>query len=102
MRLLLTGDRIDAEAALRLGLIEELVEDDQLAARSRALAEQIAGYSQVATQSVKASVRMALSTPLEAGLRYENEMNALCFTTSDHYEGIKAFYEKRDAKFTGS
>lgn len=102
MRLLLTGDRIDAEAALRLGLIEELVEDDQLAARSRALAEQIAGYSPVATQSVKASVRMALSTPLEAGLRYENEMNALCFTTSDHYEGIKAFYEKRDAKFTGS
>ncbi len=100
MRLLLTGDTIDADTALRIGLIEELVDDSALDGQARTLAEQIAGYSPVATQSVKAAVRMALSSSLEAGLRYENEMNVLCFAGSDHREGIAAFYEKRDAKFT--
>jgi enoyl-CoA hydratase len=55
--------------------------------------------SPVATQSVKASVRMALSSSLEAGLRCENEMNTLCFAAGDHMEGIKAFREGRTAEF---
>jgi len=44
-------------------------------------------------------VRMALSAPLEAGLRYENEMNALCFAAGDHMEGIRAFREGRTPEF---
>jgi enoyl-CoA hydratase len=50
-------------------------------------------------QSVKACVRAALSSPLDAGLRYENEMNTLCFAAGDHREGIRAFQEKRPAEF---
>jgi enoyl-CoA hydratase/carnithine racemase len=42
---------------------------------------------------------MALSSTLDAGLRYENEMNTLCFAAGDHLEGIKAFREGRDAEF---
>ena len=99
MRLLVTGDVIDAQEAQRLGLVEILVDDAEVDARALALCRQIAGYSPVAAQSVKASVRMALTSSLEAGLRYENEMNTLCFATGDHLEGIHAFQQKRPAEF---
>jgi enoyl-CoA hydratase len=45
------------------------------------------------------SVRMALTSTLPAGLKYQNEMNTLCFAAGDHREGIRAFREKRDAEF---
>jgi enoyl-CoA hydratase/carnithine racemase len=100
MRLLLTGDPIEAEEAFRLGLVEYLVEDAEVEAKARALCAQLAGFSPVAVEAVKASVRTALSSPLPAGLAYENEMNTLCFAAGDHMEGIKAFREKREASFS--
>jgi enoyl-CoA hydratase/carnithine racemase len=99
MRLLMTGDPIDAEEAHRLGLAEYLVEDAAVEDTARTLCRKLAGYSPVAVESVKASVRMALTSALPAGLRYENEMNTLCFAAGDHMEGIRAFQEKRDAEF---
>jgi len=99
MRLLLTGEPIGAEEAFRLGLVEYLVDDAEVDSTARALCRKIAAFSPVALQSVKASVRMALSSSLEAGLRYENEMNTLCFSAGDHMEGIKAFNEGRAADF---
>jgi enoyl-CoA hydratase len=99
MRLLLTGDTVEGEEALRLGMVELLVEDAEVEERARAICRQLAGYSPVAVQAVKAAVRMSLSAPLEAGLRYENEMNTLCFSAGDHLEGIRAFQEKRPAAF---
>jgi len=100
MRLLLTGDPIAAEEALRLGLVEILVEDEEVETRARALCAQLASFSPIATEAVKASVRAALSAPLDVGLAYENEMNTLCFAAGDHLEGIRAFQEKREARFT--
>ena len=102
MRLLLTGDSIDAETALRIGLVEELVEDSELMLRADEMAAKIASFSPMATQSVKAATRAALSMPLEAGLRYENELHVICMSAKDHEEGIKAFQEKRPAAFSGS
>jgi enoyl-CoA hydratase/carnithine racemase len=99
MRLLLTGDAIDAEEAHRLGLVEILVDDGDVDATARALCRQLAGYSPVAVQAVKAATHMALTAPLDAGLRYENEMNTLCFAAGDHMEGIRAFQERRPAAF---
>lgn len=99
MRLLLTGEPVGAEEAFRLGLVEYLVDDADVDSTARALCRKIAAFSPVALQSVKASVRMALSSSLEAGLRYENEMNTLCFSAGDHMEGIKAFNEGRAAEF---
>lgn len=99
MRLLLTGEPIDAEEAHRLGFVEILVDDDKVEETARAMCKKIAGFSPVAVQSVKASVRMALSSSLEQGLLYENEMNTLCFSAGDHMEGINAFREKRTAEF---
>jgi enoyl-CoA hydratase len=102
MRLLLTGDSIDAETALRIGLVEELVEDSELMLRADEMAAKIASFSPMATQSVKAATRAALSMPLEAGLRYENELHVICMSAKDHEEGIKGFQEKRPAAFSGS
>lgn len=99
MRMLLTGEPVDAETALRIGLVEEVVPDDEVRARVRALADKIASFSPVATQAVKAGVRAALSMPLEQGLRYENELHTICMSEKDRHEGIKAFQERRDAKF---
>src|SRR3954462_9386587 len=99
MRLLLTGEPISAEEAHRLGIVEYLVEDAEVEDTARALCRKLAGYSAVAVESVKASVRMALTSTLPAVIRYENEMNTLCFSAGDHMEGIRAFQQKRDAEF---
>jgi enoyl-CoA hydratase/carnithine racemase len=100
MRLLLGGEPVDAEEALRLGLVETVVVDHEVEAKARALCAQYAGFSPVAVEAVKACVRAALSAPLPAGLVYENEMNTLCFAAGDHLEGIRAFNEKRPASFS--
>jgi enoyl-CoA hydratase len=63
------------------------------------LAKKITSFSPTATQAVKAAVRAALSVPLEAGLRYENELHVICMSDKGRLEGIKAFREKRDARF---
>lgn len=100
MRMLMTGDPIEAAEAASLGLFDRVVTPPELLSAARAMAEKIAGFSPVAVQSVKASVRMAMEAPLTAGLLYENEMNVLCFSAGDHLEGIRAFAEKRGASFT--
>lgn len=78
LRLLLTGDTIDAEEALRLRLVEQLVPEEALGDTARALCARIAAFSPVATQAVKAAVRQSQEAPLTAGLGYENELNVLC------------------------
>jgi enoyl-CoA hydratase/carnithine racemase len=98
-RMLMTGDPIQANEAQSLGLFDQVVPQADLLPTAHALAAKIAGFSPVAVQSVKASVRMAMEAPLTAGLLYENEMNVLCFSAGDHLEGIRAFAEKRDAAF---
>jgi enoyl-CoA hydratase len=100
MRLLLTGDPADAESALRIGLVEEVVDDSELMPRVDEIATKIASFSPIATQSVKAATRAALSMPLEAGLRYENELHVICMSAKDREEGIRAFQEKRPAAFS--
>ncbi|WP_089176096.1 enoyl-CoA hydratase/isomerase family protein [Bosea sp. AS-1] len=99
MKLLLSGEPIDASEALRLGIVEEVVEDGGEVERARALCRLFASYSPVAVESVKAAVRMSMNATLSAGITYENEMNVLCFSAGDHMEGINAFREKREAAF---
>lgn len=101
LEMLLTGDLIDSEEAYRIGLVQELVQENQLEGFTRSLAEKIARSAPVAAQLCKHLVRMAESTSLEVGLQYENDMFAYCFTTRDHLEGLKAFREKRPPVFKG-
>lgn len=102
LRLLLLGESVEADAALKMGLVEEVVDDSEVLTRALAIASKIASFSPIATQAVKASVRAALSMPLEAGLRYENEIHVICMSAKDRLEGIKAFQEGRTAKFSGT
>jgi enoyl-CoA hydratase len=99
MRMLLVGDPVDADQALRMGLVEEVVDDANVLPRTAELAGIIASFSPIATQAVKATIRAAMSMPLEAGLRYENEIHTICMSNKDRVEGIKAFQEKRSGKF---
>lgn len=88
MRLLLTGEQVEAEEALRLRLVEQVVEDEALAEAAMALCRRLAALPPVAVQAVKAAVRQSLEAPLAAGLAYENEMNVLCLAALR--EGAKA------------
>lgn len=97
MKLLLTGEPIDAETALRIGLVEDVVDDADLERRATALAEKIASFSPIATQATKVAIRAALSMPLEAGLRYENELHVICMQSKGRQEGIEAFQQRRGA-----
>lgn len=78
MRLLLTGEQVVAEEALRLRLVEQVVEDAELDEAAFELSRKLAALPPVAVQAVKAAVRQSLEAPLAAGLAYENEMNVLC------------------------
>jgi enoyl-CoA hydratase len=101
LEMLLTGDLIDCQEAYRIGLVQELVQDDQLEAVTRSMAEKVSRSAPIAAQLCKHLVRMAESTSLDVGLQYENDMFAYCFTTKDHLEGIAAFREKRPPAFKG-
>jgi len=102
MELILTGDRISATEAHRIGLVDEVVAHDQLESKTMEIANRIADKSPIAVrlakQAVKASTRMGLDT----GLRYEASLFALVFATHDKEEGVRAFLEKRPPKWTGT
>ncbi len=97
MKILLTGDRVPAEEAFRIGLVEELVDPGQELERAREIADQIAAHPAIATQTVKAGVRAAMAGNLELGLRIENELMALCFAAGEDKVGASRFGgRKRD------
>lgn len=99
--MLLTGDPIGAEEALRCGLLQKLVPDADLEATARAVAERIAGLAPIAIESTKNMIRVAQSSSLAVGMAYENDMFAYCMSTRDAQEGRDAFAEKRQPVFTG-
>ncbi len=79
MKFLLTGDRFDAIEAYRMGMIEWLVSPGEELDKAREIAQQIAEYSGVATQAVKAAVRGAMNSTVDMGLQMENDLMSLCF-----------------------
>jgi enoyl-CoA hydratase len=102
LRLILTGEMIGAEEALRLKLVEEVVDPTELLDRAMALAEVIASKSPVALAAAKEATRAALSLPLDDGLKLERALFQLCFASADKQEGVAAFMEKRTPRFTGA
>ncbi|MBX6362714.1 MAG: enoyl-CoA hydratase/isomerase family protein [Gemmatimonadetes bacterium] len=101
LRLILTGEMIDAEEAARIGLVELVVDDDQLEARTREMATSMAAHSPLALRLAKDAVRAALEMPLGAGVRYERELFVTAFGSEDRREGVRAFLEKRRPEFHG-
>lgn len=100
-RLLLTGDRVDGEEALRIGLVQQLVPFDQLIDTAMTLAQTIAERSPIAIERTKYMVRVAQNVGLDAGLLVENDSFSYLMMTEDAAEGRAAFGEKRAPEFKG-
>ncbi|HLL46223.1 MAG TPA: enoyl-CoA hydratase-related protein [Longimicrobiaceae bacterium] len=101
MRLILSGEIVDAAEALRIGLVDVVHPAAELRERTLEFARGMAAKSPVALRMAKAAVRAAAEMPLAAGLAYETELFVTCFGSEDKREGVAAFLEKRPAEFTG-
>jgi enoyl-CoA hydratase/carnithine racemase len=101
LEMILTGARIDAREALRIGLVERVVPATEVLSSAQALARTLAEKAPVALRYAKEAVVKGLGLPLEDGLRLENDLATLLRTTDDRVEGAKAFLEKRKPRFTG-
>jgi enoyl-CoA hydratase len=101
LQLILTGETISAEEALRVGLINEIVEPANLIARAQAILAQINANAPLAAGYAIAAVNHGLDAPLPEGLALERALFALCAATEDKAEGTKAFLEKRPPRFKG-
>ena len=101
LELILTGARIPADEALRIGLVERVVPAGEALKTATELARTIAAKAPVALRYAKEAVVKGLELPLADGLRLEGDLSTLLRTTDDRLEGAKAFLEKRAPRWSG-
>ncbi|MGH7932914.1 MAG: enoyl-CoA hydratase-related protein [Candidatus Binataceae bacterium] len=101
MEILLTGNRIDAQEAYRLGLVNYVVPQAQLMSKAEELAQAIAANGPVAVRKIKEGALRCLGRPLEEGFKIENEVARVVMKTEDAREGPRAFMEKRKPNYKG-
>ncbi|MGQ5521849.1 enoyl-CoA hydratase [Chitinimonas sp. PSY-7] len=94
-RMILCGERIDAQTALRIGLVEEVVPTGQARQTALALAEKVAKQSPSSVTACKQLIQAARKQPMWSALNLEREMFVDLFDTEDQQEGVRAFLEKR-------
>lgn len=99
MEWVLTGAIYTAAEAERAGLVSRVVKHEELMSTALAMAEKIAGFSQLTTKLAKMCVNASQETTQQMGLNYEHMMFSSTFATHDCKEGMTAFVEKREAKF---
>jgi len=99
--LIFGGDFIKADEALSIGLVNKVVPADQLFTEAKKMATRFAERGAVALRLAKSCVNEGLKMDLEAGLQYEHKCFSLLFSTEDQKEGMRAFLEKRPARFQG-
>ncbi|MBI4541774.1 MAG: enoyl-CoA hydratase/isomerase family protein [Gemmatimonadetes bacterium] len=100
-KLIYTGQIIDAAEARAIGLVDAVVPAAELRPRTMLLAETIAAKSPVALQMIKEAIRASVRSPLDDGLRHEQSLFSVVFSSQDKAEGVAAFLEKRQPHFTG-
>ena len=100
MEMCLTGRMMDAEEAERIGLVSRIVPVADLVEEALRTAETIAGMSRPAVLMTKEAVNRAYETTLAEGIRFERRLFHATFATEDQKEGMAAFTEKRQPKFT--
>jgi len=99
--LLFTGDIIGAQRAYEIGLVNHVVEPEELLDNAFEMAKKIASKGQLAVRLTKQGVNEGLNMDIERALQYETELFGLSFSTDDQKEGMAAFLEKRQADFKG-
>jgi len=95
------GESIDAAEAARLGIVNQVVPPEELESATMDLAKRLRAAPPIALAAAKHAVYMSQAAELEEMLRYETEAQLRCFDSDDGHEGIHAFLEKREPKFTG-
>ena len=101
MELVLTGRRIGAEEAHRLGLVNRIAEPDEWLEEAIDVAGVVARRAPLAVRLAKQAVLAAFETGLTAGLDQERRLFELAMATEDRVEGTSAFLEKRRPEFRG-
>jgi 2-(1,2-epoxy-1,2-dihydrophenyl)acetyl-CoA isomerase len=96
-----TADRVEAEEALSLGLVNKVVPDDELESAAMELAKRLADGPRVALSYMKKNLNAALTQPLAQVLDMEAVGHSRCSWTEDHKEAAAAFVEKRQPVFQG-
>jgi enoyl-CoA hydratase/carnithine racemase len=96
-----TGRRIDAETALRLGIVQEVVPRDELESHTRALADEIAANAPLAVQGIKRTINNWSERGMSEALRFEAASASVLFSSDDMTEGYRAMAAKERAEFQG-
>lgn len=99
--LILTGDRIDAKTALKIGLLDKLVSSDELISSSEELLRKIIRHSPIAIKVALEAIHYAQYLSLEESLVLESNLGGLACYSEDAKEGLRAFLEKRKPVFKG-
>ena len=101
MEMSMLGDALDAEEACRIGLVNRVVSDHSLSEEVRNLAGRLATMPTSALGRMKHALYASFERDLETALEAEAEGQTFCGYTQDHKEGVTAFFEKREPRFTG-
>jgi len=99
--IMFTGDMIDPQEAVDLGLANKVVPADELMTHVMEMARKIADKSPLVLKFLKRGLLHGADMPLSAALPYEQSMIGLVLDTDDSHEGCSAFLEKRSARFEG-
>lgn len=101
MEMILTGEPVDANQALAMGLVNRVVPPEKLMEEVKTLAKALAALPKLAVQYAKDAVLRSVEGSLVEGLAHESYLHALACGSQDKKEGVAAFLEKRQPNFTG-
>lgn len=101
LELILTGKTIDAQEAMRIGLMTKILPKRDIVQKAMETAKEMAAKSPISLRYAKEAIQKGMDLTLEQGLRLEADLYMLIHTTKDRTEGIRAFQEKREALFKG-
>jgi enoyl-CoA hydratase len=101
LEMILTGETIDAKTGYQIGLVNRIVNPDELTSAVMTMAQEMSATSAISLMYAKEAITKGMELTLEQGLRLEADLYFLMHTTKDREEGIRAFREKRKPKFKG-
>ena len=101
IEMILTGDRMDAQEALQLGLVNRVVPSEKLEETAMQMAREMASKGPIAVRYAKEAINKGMDMTLEQGLRLEADLYLLLHTTQDRTEGIRMFQKKGVPQFQG-
>ncbi|MDP1821456.1 MAG: enoyl-CoA hydratase-related protein [Acidimicrobiales bacterium] len=101
LAMLMLGERVDGTTAAQIGLVHDVVDAEGFDEALTALVEGLAALAPLALALAKEAVSRGTEIPMADGLRLEGDLNHLLQTTEDRAEGLQAFFEKREPRFSG-